>query len=99
MFHCACSLLGALISQIEANGAPSQPPGNRTAAASALIRSQLLRLCMQQEGSTLNGPELTRLMQLSLRGWTVAMALLEDEDDGVRCCSPLPASGRAATYT
>lgn len=85
--HCACRLRNKLIHQIELNADPSQPPGNRKAATFALIRSNLLHLCTHWQGPTSHGPELASHMQLSLRGWTVAVALLEDEDEAVRCSS------------
>jgi hypothetical protein len=56
------------------------------AAAFALAHSHILRLC----GPAVHSPWFDSLLRLSLRGWTVAMALLEDEDDAVRCSLSLP---------
>jgi hypothetical protein len=81
-------LLNKLICELELNAGASQPPGNRKAAAFALGCSQLLRLCMCRPA--VHEPEFDGLMKLSLRGWTVGMALLEDEDDAVRCSLSLP---------
>lgn len=74
-----------LIIQIESNAGPSEPPGHRTAAAFALIRSRVLLVCTTLGAIVENEPGSSSLMHLSLRGWTVAFALLEDEDDIVRC--------------
>jgi hypothetical protein len=83
--HCACRQISRHLLQAELSANPSQPPGNRTAAAFALIRSQLLRWCTYGQAHAVHGCDAASLMQLSLRGWTVALSLLEDEDDAVRC--------------